>query len=87
MLDPTHPETLVINLGKITNHHIAITDEEANMLVNALLCFHAIYKTRRTIDMGAVRDWQDVADDCRVELADELATKIATATRPLTWDL
>lgn len=74
----------MIPLGKITNHHFSATEEEVNMLVNALICFHDIYKTRGTIDMGAVRNWQDAADDSRIELADELATKIVAATRPLT---
>ena len=63
-----------------TNHHIVITDEEQNMIVNALAFFHQFYKYngdgyRKEI----VHEWQDVADDSDVNAFDSLATKIATS--------
>ena len=64
----------------VTNHHIVITDEEQNMIVNALAFFHEFFKyngdgyRQETID-----EWQDVADDSNVNAFDSLATKIATS--------
>ena len=68
----------MINLGKITNHHLAITEEEQNMLVNALTLFHDIYNKQRSRPIAAlIEDWQFVADDTNLDAMDSLATKIA----------
>lgn len=76
----------MINLGRgyrADTHHIAITDEEADLLVNALSCFHQVFEQPGCINRDALEWWKIVAADTRIQLADELATKIAAATKPL----
>ena len=60
------------------NHHIIITDEEQNMIVNALAFFEQSFqKDSCTPPSDVVEEWQDVADDTNLSLVDALATKIA----------
>ena len=62
------------------NHHIIITDEEQNMIVNAVAFFDQLYSTNRIVDVNEViKEWQDVADDTRLSHLDALANKIATS--------
>ena len=66
------------NLGRITNHHLVISDSEQNDLVNALAFFHAIFDPARdvpTIDL--IRSWRDVASETNLRHVDDLATRIA----------
>ncbi len=64
----------------VIKHHIVITDEEQNMIVNALAFFHEFFKyTRDDYRNETVSEWQDVADDSNVNAFDSLATKIATS--------
>ncbi len=64
----------------VIKHHIVITDEEQNMIVNALAFFHEFFKyTRDGYRKETVSEWQDVADDSNVNAFDSLATKIATS--------
>lgn len=66
-------------LGKLTNHHLAITEEEQNILINALTFFHDVYGKRRTHPVSTlIEDWQLTADDTNLADVDALATKIAT---------
>ena len=64
----------------VTNHHIVITDEEQNMIVNALAFFHLFFKY--TCDgqrQETIAEWKDVADDSYITDFDSLATNIATS--------
>ena len=64
----------------VIKHHIVITDEEQNMIVNALAFFHQFYKyTGDGYRKEIVDEWQDVADDSCINDFDLLATKIATS--------
>ena len=64
----------------VTNHHIVITDEEQNMIVNALAFFHLFFKyTGDGYRQETIDEWQDVADDSYINDFDSLATKIATS--------
>jgi hypothetical protein len=63
-----------------TNHHIIITDEEQNMIVNALAFFEQSFQLgSNTPPSDVVEEWQDVADDTNLDAVDALATKIATS--------
>lgn len=65
-------------LGKLTNHHLVITEEEQNMLVNALTFFHDIYNKQRSRPVSTlVEDWQLAADDTNLDAMDALASRIA----------
>ena len=65
---------------KTINHHIIITDEEQNMIVNAVAFFDQLYSTNRIVDVNEIiKEWQDVADDTRLSHLDTLANKIATS--------
>ena len=65
---------------KTMNHHIIITDEEQNMIVNALAFFEQFFqKGSSTPPSDVVEEWQDVADDTNLSALDSLATKIATS--------
>ena len=64
------------NLGQFPvkiNHHLSITDEERDALVNACAFFHEFF----TEGQQCVTHWRDVARDQRLELFDQLSTKIA----------
>lgn len=64
---------------KPTNHHLVITEEEQNMLVNALTFFHDVYSKRQAHPVSTlIEDWQLTADDTNLADVDALATKIAT---------
>ena len=64
----------------VTNHHIVITDEEQNMIVNALTFFdQAFLKNRELSLIEWMEEWRDVANDTRMSHLDELANKIATS--------
>ena len=65
---------------QLMNHHVILTDEEQNMIINALAFFDQLYSTNRIVDVDeVVKEWQDVADDTDLTLVDKLATKIATS--------
>ena len=65
---------------KTINHHIIITDEEQNMIVNALAFFEQSFQKGSCIPPSdVVEEWQDVADDTNLDVVDALATKIATS--------
>ena len=62
------------------NHHVILTDEEQNMVVNALAFFEQYFQKFSCISTkNVVEEWQDVADDTNLTLVDKLATKIATS--------
>jgi hypothetical protein len=64
------------NLGQFPvkiNHHLSITDEERDALVNACAFFHWFFSGGE----GVSQEWSEVARDSRIELFDQLATKIA----------
>ena len=64
----------------IISHHIVITDEEQNMIVNALAFFHELFKYDGDgYRKETISEWQDVADDTDLAAVDTLATKIATS--------
>jgi hypothetical protein len=66
------------NLGKITNHHLAITDFEQLATINALAFFHAVFDPNRSeAVLDIVAEWQDVANDTNLNLVDTLATRVA----------
>jgi hypothetical protein len=66
------------NLGRITNHHLVISESEQYHLVNALTFFHAMFDPAREVSIkDLISDWQDVADDTHLPQIDELATRIA----------
>lgn len=65
-------------LGKLTNHHLTVTDSEQLAIVNSLAFFHAIFDPNRTDSISElVKHWQDVAADTRLSSVDALATRIA----------
>ena len=65
---------------KTINHHIIISDEEQNMIVNALAFFEQSFQLGSvTPPSDVVEEWQDVADDTNLSAVDALATKIATS--------
>jgi hypothetical protein len=64
------------------NHHIIITDEEQNMIVNALAFFQEFFSSVENAASGAHhswKEWQDVANDTNLDAVDTLATTIATS--------
>ena len=62
------------------DHHIIISDEEQNMIVNALEFFNQFFKyTGDGFRKETIEEWQDVADDSNINAFDSLATKIATS--------
>lgn len=66
------------NLGRITNHHLVISDSEQNHIVNALAFFHAMFDPARDVPTtDLIREWCDVAADTHLGHVDELATRIA----------
>lgn len=67
------------HLGKITNHHLIITDSELNNIVNSLAFFHAIFDPARVDSVPSlIAYWKEVADDTYLPSLETLATKIAT---------
>ncbi len=69
---------LMDNLGQFPvkiNHHLSVTSEEQDAIVNALHFFHEYFSG----DGISIPDWRDVANDQRLDLFDQLARKIATA--------
>lgn len=66
-------------LGKgPTQHHLVITEEERDMIVNALAFFHAIYDKRQQEPREEIiSTWKDVANGTSLERMDQLATSIA----------
>jgi len=66
------------NLGRITNHHLVITDTEQHHLVNALAFFNAMFDPARDVSTtDLIREWRDVALDTDLGQVDALATRIA----------
>ena len=64
----------------VTNHHIVITDEEQNMIVNALTFFDQVFVNDPPLSITELlEDWQDVVENTRMSHIDALATKIATS--------
>jgi len=69
----------MIHLGKLTNHHLSITEDEQLQLVNALAFFHAVFDPDRTEPvLTIINEWRDVANDTHLPSVDKLATRIAT---------
>jgi len=67
---------------KTINHHIIITDEEQNMIVNALAFFQEFWVSVEEAASGghlSWKEWEDVANDTNLDAADALATKIANS--------
>ena len=61
-------------------YHIIVTDEDRNMIVNALAFYNQFFKyTGYAYRSEIVEEWQDVADDTDLNAVDALATKIATS--------
>lgn len=57
-----------------------ITDEEQNMIVNALAFYNQFFKySGDSYRKEIIEEWQDVADDTNLSAVDALATKIATS--------
>ena len=64
----------------IINHHIVITDEEQEMIVNALAFFDEAYLGNSPLTArDLINKWRDVAADTRLSHLETLATKIATS--------
>ena len=64
----------------IINHHIIITDEEQDMIVNALTFFDEAYLGNSPLTANElIAKWRMVAADTRLSHLDELANKIATS--------
>ncbi len=62
------------------NHHIIITDEEQDMIVNALTFFDEAYLGNSHLTARElIGKWSAVAADTRLSHLDTLATKIATS--------
>ena len=62
------------------NHHIIITDEEQDMIVNALAFFDEAYLGNSPLTArDLINKWRAVAADTRLSHLDTLATKIATS--------
>ena len=62
------------------NHHIIITDEEQDMIVNALTFFDEAYLGNSPLTArDLINKWRAVANDTRLSHLDTLATKIATS--------
>ena len=62
------------------DHHIIISDEEQDMIVNALAFFHEFFKyTGDDYRKEITSEWQIVATDSNVNAFNSLATKIATS--------
>jgi hypothetical protein len=55
--------------------HFAVTPEEQDALVNALVFFHDYFSPGET----NLADWRDVAQDQRLGLYSSLANKLATS--------
>jgi hypothetical protein len=65
-----------------SQHHLAVTDHERDLLVNALAFFHAVFDPQRTDPLpDLVAAWQDVARDTHLPSVDTLATRIAQLQR------
>ena len=62
------------HLGTLTNHHLALTDRELEMVINALAFFHAYYSQSAESFNGA--SWQDIAADTHLPSVDGLATRL-----------
>jgi hypothetical protein len=66
------------DLGKITNHHLVISDAERLNIINALAFFHAVFDPHRDYTIGEIiADWQPVAQDSHLPSFDLLATRIS----------
>ena len=65
-------------LGKLTHHHLIVTESEQLAIVNSLAFFHAIFDPNRSDSISeVVKYWQDVAADTHLSSVDALATRIA----------
>jgi hypothetical protein len=65
-------------LGKITNHHLVVTESEQLAIVNSLVFFNAIFDPKRVDSISELIEyWQPVADDTDINGVDELATRVA----------
>ena len=62
------------------NHHIVITDEEQDMIVNALTFFDEAYLGNSPLTArDLINKWRVVASDTRLSHLHTLATNIATS--------
>ena len=65
-------------LGKLTNHHLIVTESEQLAIVNSLVFFNAIFDPKRTDSISELIEyWQPVADDSDIDGMDELAIRVA----------
>ena len=65
-------------LGKLTNHHLVITDSEQLAIVNSLAFFHAIFDPNRQDSVSEIiATWRDVAAETHLPSVDALATRAA----------
>ena len=62
----------------VTNHHIVVTSQEQEAIVNALAFFDWMFYNHGE-ESFSMKDWKEVAKEYPKELMDNLATKIATS--------
>ena len=62
----------------MTNHHIVVTSQEQEAIVNALAFFDWMFYNNAE-ETFTMKDWKEVAKEYPKELMDNLATKIATS--------
>lgn len=61
-----------------TNHHLVVTSQEQEAIVNALAFFDWMFYNNAE-ESFTMKDWKDVAKEYPKDLMDSLATKIATS--------
>lgn len=61
-----------------TNHHLVVTSQEQEAIVNALAFFDWMFYNNAE-ESFTMKDWKDVAKEYPKDLMDNLATKIATS--------
>ena len=65
-------------LGKLTNHHLIVTESERLAIVNSLAFFHAIFNPNRQDSITEIiAEWKYVAADTHLSSVDALATRVA----------
>jgi MinD-like ATPase involved in chromosome partitioning or flagellar assembly len=65
----------------VTNHHIVVTSQEQEAIVNALAFFDWMFYQSIGEEGSdwSMKDWKDVAKEYPSDLMDKLATKVATS--------
>ena len=65
-------------LGKLTNHHLVVTESEQLAIVNSLAFFHAIFDPNKQDSISEIiAAWRDVAAETHLPSVDALATRVA----------